>query len=165
MLMTDTINIKTKYLNTKIYKIVDNAYTDKYIGSTYDKLSSRMTKHRCDYRRYKKGEYHYVSVFDMFDKYGLENCKIELIENYPCETVDEQRKHEGYHIQNEDCVNKHIAGRDSKQYYREHLEWAKEYNKKYYHDNFDRIQQKVRSTGTCTRKNKNFGINNIEKII
>ena len=112
--MTDTIN-NNKYQNTKTYKIFDISYTGKYIGSTYDTLSSRMTKHRCDYRRFKKGEYHYVSVFDLFDKYGLENCKIELIEHYPCENIDEQRKREGYHIQNEDCINKRVAGRDSKQ--------------------------------------------------
>ena len=124
--MTDTINNKNKYLNTQIYKIIDISYTDQYIGSTYDALSSRMTKHRSNHRRYKKGEYHYVSVFDLFDKHGLENCKIELIACYPCETIDEQRKREGYHIQNEDCINKRIPGRDSRQYYKENLDWAKE---------------------------------------
>ena len=139
--MTDTIN-NNKYQNTKIYKIVDISYTGKYIGSTYDTLSSRMTKHRCDYRRFKKGEYHYVSVFDLFDKYGLENCKIELIEHYPCENIDEQRKREGYHIQNEDCINKRVAGRDSKQYYREHIEWATEYNKQYRQANMEVLREK-----------------------
>ena len=97
---------------------------------------------RDSYRRSKKGEYHYVSVFDLFDKYGLENCKIELIEHYPCENIDEQRKREGYHIQNEDCINKRVAGRDSKQYYREHIEWATEYNKQYRQANMEVLREK-----------------------
>ena len=35
-----------KYANGKIYKIVDNAYTGCYIGSTIQPLSSRMSTHR-----------------------------------------------------------------------------------------------------------------------
>ena len=39
-----------KYHNGKIYKIVDNAYTKQYIGSTTESLSQRMTRHRSGYR-------------------------------------------------------------------------------------------------------------------
>jgi hypothetical protein len=31
-------------------------------------------------------------------KYGIENCKIELVEAYPCENKEELRKREGYWI-------------------------------------------------------------------
>ena len=164
--MSDTVN---KYLNTQIYKIVDNSYTEQYIGSTYDTLSSRMTKHRCDYRRYKKGEYHYVSVFDLFDKYDVGNCKIELVEHYPCETKEEQRTREGYHIRKENCINKRVAGRDNKQYYREHIDSAKEYNKKYYIDNFDIIKKKKKQYNDTHKEEihiwaKQYRENNLSSI-
>ena len=35
-----------KYKNGKIYKIVDIGYNKCYIGSTVEKLSSRIAKHR-----------------------------------------------------------------------------------------------------------------------
>ena len=139
--MTDTIN-KNTYLKTKIYKIVDISDTEKYIGSTYDTLSSRMSKHRYDYRRYKKGECHYISVFDLFDNYGSENCKIELIEHYPCETIHEQRKREGYHIQNEECINKSIAGRDRKQYKQDNIEVLRKKGKEYRQANIEVLREK-----------------------
>jgi hypothetical protein len=33
-----------------------------------------------------------MTCFDIFDEYGIENCKIELIENYPFNNIEELRK-------------------------------------------------------------------------
>ena len=44
--MENTNIINNKYKNGKIYKIVDLAYTETYIGSTTVGLSSRMAQHR-----------------------------------------------------------------------------------------------------------------------
>jgi hypothetical protein len=30
-------------------------------------------------------------VFDIFDEFGIENCKIELIENYPWKRKEEHK--------------------------------------------------------------------------
>ena len=99
--------------------VVDLAYTHKYIGSTTVGLSSRLAQHRRNYLNYKDGLYHFVSIYDLFDKYGLENCKIELVEEAPCETKEQLRKIEGQHIRNEECINKRIEGRTDKEYYQE----------------------------------------------
>ena len=73
------------YTNGKIYKIeaIDAVESDGdiYIGSTTKQyLSQRMNCHRHDYDGWKKG-YNKVSrmtSFDIFDKYGKENCRIIL---------------------------------------------------------------------------------------
>ena len=109
-----------KYQNGKIYKIVDIGYNKMYIGSSCEKLASRMSQHRANYRWYKNGKYQKHTVFDLFDEFGLENCKIELIEAYPCKNKEELRRQEGYYIQNTVCVNRHVAGRTQQEYKSNH---------------------------------------------
>jgi hypothetical protein len=119
------------YKNGKIYKITDNAYTKMYIGSTTQSLSKRFSRHKSDYKLWLEGTHHKVSIFNIFDEFGIENCKIELIENYECNSKNELERKEGEHIKNNDCVNKVIAGRTKKEYYNDNknkiLEKAKEY--------------------------------------
>jgi hypothetical protein len=125
------------YKNGKIYKIVDIGYNEQYFGSTTVELSTRMSRHRSNYKRYEKGDKYYCTSFILFGKYDLDNCKIELVEMYPCSSKEELRKREGYWIKQEDCVNKRIAGRTLK----EHLEV---YRPKYYKENCEMIKEKVR---------------------
>jgi len=112
------------YKYAKIDKIVDIAYTEQYFGSTTVDLSTRMARHRDKYKRYEKGDKYYCTSFILFEKYDLSNCKIELVEVYPCNSKEELRKREGHWIRQEECVNKRIAGRTLQ----EHL---KEYRPKY----------------------------------
>ena len=111
----------------KIYKIIplnQDHESDVYIGSTCKpRLSQRMSKHKCDYNRWKDGKYHNVSSFKLFEKYEIWNLNIYLIEEYPCETKDQLRQREGYYIKNIPCVNQRIAGRTKKQYRDEHKEY------------------------------------------
>jgi nucleotidyltransferase/DNA polymerase involved in DNA repair len=101
-----------KYANAKIYKVVDNAYTLCYYGSTTQQLSRRMSSHRGAYRVFGKGQKCSRStVFDIFDAHGVDNCKIELVEECPCESVEQLRMREGFYIRNNECVNELIAGR------------------------------------------------------
>ena len=77
--MENTENNNNIYKNAKIYIITDNSYTEKYIGSTVQALSSRMSSHRRNYKAFKNGGYHFVSLYELVDKFGVENCKIELL--------------------------------------------------------------------------------------
>ena len=114
----------SKYQNGQIYKIVDVGYNKCYIGSTCEKLSQRMTRHRGKYTTYLKGNCSKTCSFDLFDEFGVENCKIERIELYPCNSKEELRKREGFHIQNTDCVNKCVPQRSFKQYYHDNYEYC-----------------------------------------
>jgi len=100
------------YKNTKIYKIWSLLGDDIYIGSTTKEyLSQRMTAHRYTYNKYKKTNKEFITSFLLFDKYGIENCSIELLEAKECSCLDEVRQLEGSYIRKLKCINKNIAGR------------------------------------------------------
>jgi hypothetical protein len=64
-----------------------------------------MNQHRQDFNKWKNGKYSFISSFTLFEKYGIENCYIELIELFPCNCNDELRKKEREHIEKIECVN------------------------------------------------------------
>jgi adenylate kinase family enzyme len=131
---------ENKYQKGKIYKIVDNAYNMCYYGSTINMLSQRMSLHRESYIKKKA----YYTAFDIFDTYGLENCKIELVENFPCNSRNELDAREGFYIKNNECVNKCIAGRTPKEYKQDNKEKIKKINKEYYENNKENISIKYK---------------------
>jgi hypothetical protein len=96
---------KNVYQHGKIYKIVDVGYNEQYFGSTTVELSTRMARHRARYREYNKTQKSFYSSFILFDKYGIENCKIELVESYPCDSKDELSSIKGRAVDYE-CANK-----------------------------------------------------------
>jgi len=106
-----TRQIKLKYLgyhHGKVYKIVPKGTAEyvPYIGSTKQRhLSSRLVGHKRDYKQYKSGKGNYVSSFEVFDKYGIDNCEIILMKSYPCRSRDELRARERYFIETIDCCN------------------------------------------------------------
>ena len=74
-----------RYEKGKIYKITDVGYNKCYIGSTVETLSRRISRHRTGYRRLLEGKKEGNNTsYSLFEEFGMENCKIELIENYPC---------------------------------------------------------------------------------
>ena len=105
-----------------------------YYGSTTkERLCQRMAKHRTDYNSWKKDpvKYNPTTSFKFFEKYGVENCRIVLMELCPCDTKDELSIREAYYIRNFLCVNKNIPDRKQPEYqkkYRdEHALKAAEY--------------------------------------
>ena len=110
------------YKNGKIYKIepiCDHAANEIYIGSSAEKLlCRRIAKHKCDYNYWKQDKKTKSTSFTLFDKYGVDMCKIILIENYPCDTKEELLAREAYYINSIiDCVNKYIPLRTKKEYW------------------------------------------------
>ena len=102
----------------KIYSHIDPSLC--YVGSTCrELLCQRMNGHRSDYIKWKDGKVNKVTSYDLFDKFGVENCIIELIENYPCDSRDQLSKKEGEYIKSLNCVNKCITGRLPKEYKQE----------------------------------------------
>jgi hypothetical protein len=102
-----------KYGNGKIYKIESSAGGKCYVGSTTQRLSERMAKHRHAYKDLKAGNKKRgrSMVCDLFDKHGVDNCIIMLIESFACDTKEELHAREGHYIKTMDCVNKCIPGR------------------------------------------------------
>ena len=114
------------YSNGKIYKIEPNCDHDEaeiYIGSTTKQyLSQRMDTHRKHYKAYKAGKRHKTTSFILFDKYGIENCKIVLLEAVNAESKDELHAREAHYIKTLKCVNKCVPLRSNKEYYEDNKE-------------------------------------------
>ena len=138
----------SKYQNGKIYKIVDVGYNKCYIGSTCESLSQRMARHRYAYNGFLRNTCKLMTSFHLFKEFGVENCKIELIELLPCESSMELRKREGHYIKNTECVNKIIAGRSVVEYEEEEKETrrerGKQSKKKQYWERPEYFKEKVR---------------------
>jgi hypothetical protein len=168
--MASSHNNTSIYKGGKIYKIVDVAYTEQYIGSTAVELSTRMAKHRAKYRDYKKTQKSFYTSFVLFDKYGIENCKIELIEHYPCESKEELKRREGHWIKNEICVNKCVAGRTDKEYREDNQDTIKQQKKEYRLAHLEREQQRSNDyrkshRDECIAYNRNYYHQNKELLL
>lgn len=75
----------------KIYKIISGQGNECYVGSTFDELRYRFRKHKYQYNEWKINSQNVIklSSFNLFEKYGVENCKMILIKEY--DVID--RKH------------------------------------------------------------------------
>ena len=74
------------FKNAKIYKIYKDINDVKYIGSTCDTLSKCMSKFRIKLKSLVNWSY---DKFYMMIRSSYINCKIELIENCPCNNAEE----------------------------------------------------------------------------
>ena len=61
---------------------------------------------------------------------GVEECYIELVEKYPCQSNEELHKKEGEWIRKIASLNSRVAGRNHKEYKIEDPEHYKQKNKK-----------------------------------
>ncbi len=121
------------YANGKIYTI-RSFETDKYyIGSTTSTLTKRLSEHK---QKYKQGKY--CSSAEII-QYG--DAYIELLEDFPCFKKDQLCKREGQLIREhkDNCVNKAIPGRTTKEYREDNKEQIIERMKQYRQQNKERI--------------------------
>jgi hypothetical protein len=142
------------YSKGKIYKIMVSTEEEylPYVGSTTKQyLSQRMEKHRSSYKRWKKNEKSFTSSFTLFDRFGVENCYIELIELFPCSCSDELLKKEREWFDKLECCNQkkpYVSNEENKKYFQEYnddnREHRSEVKKKYYEQNKQQISEKVK---------------------
>ena len=82
--------------------------------SNTEKLSQRMEKHR-KYKSYLNNRIppkHFPLSMKSFDEFGVENCKMVLIEECPCQNSKQLDKREGEYIENDKSrLNISIVGR------------------------------------------------------
>ena len=78
------------YSKSKIYKIINDIDDYVYIGSTTERLSSRMAKHRFDMKKPQNNG----KIYQHMRKYGPKYFHIVLIRNYSCTSKEELVKEE-----------------------------------------------------------------------
>ena len=140
------------YKNGKIYKIepLNGEEGDIYIGSTTKQyLSQRMTAHRKDYNKWKQGKNNKVTSYDLFEKYGINNCQIILLENCPCDSKDQLHARESHYIRTLKCANKVIPGRTSKQWEEDNKDKRAEQKKQYREANKEQVLEQRKQKTTC----------------
>ena len=117
-------NNQKDYNNGKIYCIRNNITDDIYVGSTTQPLSKRMAKHRQNATYINTN--HRI-FYSKVNEIGVENFYIELIENCPCESLEQLRKREGHYIRKMATLNQQIAGRTQKEYQEANKEYAEQH--------------------------------------
>jgi len=127
-----------KYQQGKIYTIRSSKTSICYVGSTYLTLSERLRKHKNDFSSWILENRGYVTSFELLK---FDDCKIELIKDYPCTSKTELEKEEGKYQLSMDCVNKNIAGRTKEEYYEHNKTKIDAYRKKWYNENKEHVKK------------------------
>jgi hypothetical protein len=65
----------------KVYSIVNQDKTLYYIGSTHRDLNWRFSVHKASFKQYINKKCGFCSIYNLFNEYGVDNCKVELLEN------------------------------------------------------------------------------------
>jgi len=131
-----------------IWTPLDNSFC--YIGSTFNRLAKRWQGHKDNY----KSKYDKISIHKYFDKYGVDNFKLDLIKSYDC-VREHQKDFKHLHAyetlwinKTKNCINKFLPFSPMKylnrkecckKYYKNNTDKCKEINKKYYELNKDSI--------------------------
>ena len=124
-----------KLQNGKIYVIICNKTGLKYYGSTTISLSMRLSIHK--YMMNKT-----TNNLSSFEVLKNNDYKIELVENFPCQSKDDLFEREKYYIQNNECTNKRIPSRGIKEWYNDNKNEILQQKKEYYQSNKEILKQK-----------------------
>ena len=118
------------YQNAVVYAIRSYQTDQFYIGSTRTPLHKRFWTHTSSYNLWTKDGKHYITSFEILQ---YPDAYIELIEEYPCDNVQQLRKKEGecIRLHYDTCVNVNVAGRSKKEYAEEHKEKTDAYQEAY----------------------------------
>lgn len=144
------------YNKGKIYKIVNIASNDEhdcYVGSTCNNITDRFSGHKS---QWKRKDYDGMRIYEEFDKHGVDNFRIVLVEEYPCENKNQLIAREEHHrliIKPNYNVRKVIYEGD-KEYYQKHKERIKARVREYAANNRDKVLANKRE----------YRVKNLEKI-
>ena len=137
------------YENGKIYKLECNGLV--YYGSTKQTLEERLREHKKKYNQYLNGKGNYYSSFEILK---LQDYKIELVEDYPCNSKKELELRESHFITNFECCNKCIARRTKRDYYEANKAKILEKRKEYVKKNYDKILENNKAYNKESRRAK-----------
>jgi hypothetical protein len=166
----------------RIYKIIvltEDEY-EPYIGATKQSLSARMSGHRAKYKIWKNGKTHFVSSFHLFEKFGMDNCKIILLNTYTVFSKEEMTMREQEYmdkIKNCNQYKAYITEEEKKEqikqcckkYHIENSEIIKEHKKEYRIENSEIIKEhekeyRFKNSEIIKERKKKWYLQNSEKI-
>lgn len=128
----------------RVYKITNEDESLIYIGSTQCKLNVRLSLHKFHYKLWKANRFAYLSVFEIFDKCGVDNIKIQLLDEINYDDKKDLYRIEANYIKNLKSINKNIPLQTRKEYYEIHKNEISQKVKQYYLNNIDLMTQKAK---------------------
>lgn len=154
--MSDEID--ERYNKSKIYTITCNdGYV--YVGSTIKTLNTRFKEHI-----YDKDCSMYKYIAKNYDG-DWSKSKIELYENYECKSKKELERREGEIIRLIGTINKVIAGRTYKEWYKDNNKQILLKHRIYYQNNIEKINKYYEENKEkISEYHKQYREDNIEKI-
>ncbi len=99
------------YANGNIYCVASIINDEVYVGSTTQPVSKRMVKHRSEAKT--RPTSHFQKVMSDLN---IENFYIELLEEYPCDHVEQLNRKEGEWIRQVATSNSNIQSRTRKEH-------------------------------------------------
>lgn len=134
-------------------KCVDESLSkETYIGSTTN-FKKRQYEHKHSTKNIKNKQYNYRVYRHIREHGGWTLWVMEVLERYPCDTKEQLREREAYHVKIHDPhLNVHIPNAM-------HGITLKEYKKQYQKDNRDKILRKNNTKHVCTCGGKYTTIN------
>jgi hypothetical protein len=87
--------------------------------------------------------------YELFDKYGVDNVKIILLENVNAKSKDELISKEASYIRNLKCINKHIPDRKFDEWYQDNKSILINRSKEHYNNNKEKKLQELSMKVTC----------------
>lgn len=103
---------------------------------------AKKWRHKHQYKLYLEGKKRYHTSSVCLFELGEDNCKIELVEKYLCENLEDLLKREGHYIRNNTCVNKVVLGRTQQEYNENHKEYFQQYYENYRKEDKKRLNVK-----------------------
>jgi len=134
------------YQQGKIYKIVSDLTDKIYIGSTTQPLCKRLIDHNSGYKSFLLKKSNYISSYDLCI---LGDIRIILIEEFPCDNLNQLKARERHHIELNKLllVNRNIPTRtkaeSDKAYNEKNKEQISEQSKEYYQANKEKLLTKA----------------------
>ena len=143
------------FSKAQIYCIRNSDTDDIYIGSSCQSLSQRMAQHRLDKRRANQQNRFLYKLMNEIDE---SKFYIELLEEYPCENVNQLRKRQGELIRElKPSLNMKIDRRTDREYYEDnketilaknkiyndkHREYFNDWKKQYHEDHKEEVHKR-----------------------
>jgi hypothetical protein len=132
------------YQNSIIYKLChqdDLENNNIYVGSTTN-FRSRKNNHKNNCNNDKKKEYNFLVYKFIRANGGWDNWVMIPIEVYPCNSKNELKVRERYHIELlKSKLNKNIPNRNRKEWIIDNKEKLQEYFKQYANNNKEKITE------------------------
>lgn len=136
------------YSKGKIYKLISDKVPEVYVGSCLCELNTRYSGH--------KNKSNKATSKKLFTDDAI--VKIELLENFPCNNINELKARELYYIKTLPCINKNKP-------FICHLNIGPEWMKEYYKANKEKITEQVKQFSERNPEyHKDYYQDNKEKI-